>query len=354
MTDRLAELRQGELPASSSMRNDDIETGANVEDDESLTAFNREAEAIDKVFIWANRSITTIDDSLSDPDALPSVTSQLDSIDQKIDAVRKRLKRIATENKELAAAKEIAPATLRIRVTRYTKLGNEFMAVVSSLQDVRERHRNLTTEGVKRDIFKANPDATEAQVDRALKNGDGNELEAVLASSDNAQVRHQIEDLRSRNRDIQSLAKNIVELHQMFTDMSILVDGQQELINNIEYNVKEVKVETRKAAEELVEARRHQKSARKKKICICIIVVVILIAIALAIIIPVGVNNGWFSSNNSNNNDSSNGNGGSTPVAAAPTPVAAAPAVSTAPGTAVRRSGTGRTDKVELQPRWTD
>lgn len=301
MTDRLAELRQGELPASSSAtRQDDIETGADGDNDGALAAFNREADAIDKVYVWAHRSINTIADSLSDPDALPSATAQLDTIDQKVQAVRKRLKRIDTENKELAASREAAPATLRIRVARSTKLGTEFMDVVSALQRVRERHRAVTADAVKRDVLRANPRASEAQVERALQPGHDADLEAVVLApgGDHAQMRHQVEDLRARNHAIQGLAKNIVELQQMFTDMSILVQGQQELINNIEYNVKEVKVDTKKATEELVEARRHQKSANKKKMCICIIITLVIVGVALAILIPMALRNNWFGSAN--------------------------------------------------------
>lgn len=298
MTDRLDELNVPECFADASPVSDDIETGRDGHTDAALAKFNREADAIDKVYVWANKSISTINASLSDPDALPSVAAQLDTIDAKLDAVRKRLKRIAIENKSLANSESTTPATLRIRVSRYTKLGNDFMAVVTSMQNLRETHKQMAADVVKRDLLRANPHANEAQVDRAVQSDDPAQLDAILQTND-PQLRHQLDDLRSRNRDIQNLSKNIVELHQMFTDMSILVETQQDLINDIEYNVKEVKVETKKAGDELVEALAHQRSARKKKMCIIIIVTCVVIAIVAIIVISVGSQNNWFSGTSS-------------------------------------------------------
>lgn len=305
MTDRTQELLGSHSAFSSPTHVEDIETGRDADTDASLAKFNREADAIDKVFVWANKSISTVEASLSDPDTLPSVTAQLDAIDTKLDAVRKRLKRIAAENKELTTSQSVSSTAMRIRVARYTKLGKDFMNIVTNLQKVREHHKSLTIKSVKRDVLRANPHVSESQVQRALDDHDPTQLDAIVNPND-PQLRHQLEDLQSRNRDIQNLTKNIVELHQMFTDMSILVEGQQELINDIEYNVKEVKADTRKAADELVVALDHQRSARKKKICICVLVTVILVIIVAAILILIGSQNGWFSSNNSSSNSSNN------------------------------------------------
>lgn len=318
MTDRLAELHQGRsIPTHASADVDDIESGLIADQDAVSAKFNREADAIEKVYFWAGNSIRAVDESLSesliDADALQTIGEKLKVIEEKLSAVRKRLKRIAGENKDLAAQNSGVPSSLRIRVSRYTKLGKDFMAVTSKLESTREVHKKAVTMTMKREILTANPSASEAKVDRALESGTG--LETIL-QSDNSNLRYQIEDLQSRNRDIQKLSKNIVDLHQMFTDMSILVEGQQELINDIEYNVKEVKTDTKKATEELVIARKHQKSARKKKACICILVIVIIVGVAAAILIPLALKNDWFSGGSNNTeptpNPTPSGSAGST------------------------------------------
>lgn len=301
MTDRLAELHDGhQTTGVSSLDPDDIEAGLREEQDAVLAKFTPEADAIEKVYAWANETFPVVDSMLDDPAALPTASQKLDLIEKKLEAVRKRLKRLARENKEIAASGNAPPASLRIRISRYTKLGRDFMDLTERSKSLQEKHKEVATRVVKKEIMEVDPTVSEARVDQALETGAP--LENVL-DVNNVAMQHQIDDLHARNEDIQKLTQSIVELHQMFTDMSILVEGQQELINNIEYNVKEVKHDTKKATEELVEARRHQKSARKKKLIIGIIIFVIIVAVALAIIIPIGNSNGWFS-NGSNNNES--------------------------------------------------
>lgn len=312
MTDRLAELREGHTTAISSAEPDDIEAGLRQEQDAVLAKFTPEADAIENVYIWANDTFPVVDSMLDDPSALAAASQKLDLVEEKLGAVRKRLKRLAAENKQIAAAGTAPPASLRMRVSRYTKLGRDFMDVTERLERVREKHKEVATRVVKKGIMDMDPAVSETRVDQALEAGAP--LETVL-DVNSTELQYQIDDLRARNDDIKKLTQNIVELHQMFTDMSILVEGQQELINNIEYNVKEVKQDTKKATEELVEARRHQKSARKKKMIIAVIVIVGIIVIALVIIIPLGVSNGWFSGGSNNNNS-----GGQSPAQQSPAP----------------------------------
>lgn len=69
--------------------------------------------------------------------------------------------------------------------------------------------------------------------------------------------------------------------------MSILVESQQTLINDIEYNVQEVKADVKSAGEELVQARAHQKSKNKKKMCVILLILIIIAIIVIAILASV-------------------------------------------------------------------
>lgn len=310
MNDRLADINSG-VEADLPLEAEDIEAGRDAGSNSALEAFNREADAIDKVYVWANHSITTIKASLSDAQALSSISPQLDAVDTKLDAVRKRLKRIANENKDLAASGAAPPSTMRIRVNRYTKLGTDFMEVVSDAKNVREEHKKRSTDSMKNEVLRANPQLTEEQVQSALDQNDSAQW-AALMDTDNAQLRHQLEDLRSRNADLQTLTKNIVDLHQMFQDMSIVVETQQKLINEVEDGFEGVKIENRKANDELIEARQHQKAAGRKKMWITLIVIAIVIVIALIFVFVVFRNQIF-------------GNGSSSDSSTSPAPTSPAP-----------------------------
>lgn len=287
MTDRLAELQQGQYVAATAYNVNEIDADPDHESDKILSSFEREANSIDKVYKWARKILTNASTSLDNDKStagMKNVGEQLDAVETKLGAVRKHLKRIAEENKSLAQSETSATSSLKIRLTRYTKLGKDFMTITSEMETLRKRHKSELATNVKRQILETNPNASEHQVDHALDTGAP--LDTVV-QIDNPEMRYQIEDLRTRNQDIQKLSKSIVELHQMFTDMSLLVEGQQELINDVEYNVKQVKQSAKQGADELVIAHQHQKSARKKKLCIIILVILIILFVIAAIVIPI-------------------------------------------------------------------
>lgn len=322
MTNRLDELRRG-LPHVDSVVSDggDVEDGLDAEGERLMSKFSKEADAIQNVLSWAETGVTDVNRSFDaaatrelGAERLGELGARLDQIEVKLSAVRTRLKRIAGENKQFKKDHAHRTAVVRARVVQYRQMGTRFIDVVKELEAVRGRHRQALERGVKRDIMAANPAATEGEAGRAIAEGDRAVERLMYADrGDSAQLRYQVEDVRARNSEIQKLAQNMAELNTMFVDMSILVDGQQELLNNIEYQVQEVKEKTEAAGEELVMARKHQKSRNKKKCWCMIISILILVAVAAAILIPLGRRLGWFSkknTNNSNNNNSTNNNNG--------------------------------------------
>lgn len=295
MTDRLKELDVQERVFTPDT---DVDAGPSEETNDDLANFNKESEAIEKVFTWANKNVQVIESSLTDPAALSGASVQLDAVDAKLDNVRKRLQRMSAENKEMGKDASSSPNMMRIRVARCTKLANDFMETVTGVQKARETHRSMSTQAVKNDILKTNPNLSESEVQRAI---DNEQLDSVLQTS-NPQLASQLNEIRGRNRDIQKLTKSITQLQQMFTDMSILVQGQQGIINKIEHNVADVKTETKQATKELEVALGYQRSARKKKICIAVIIIVIL-ALIIGGILIYGAANGWFSGGDSSSDD---------------------------------------------------
>jgi t-SNARE complex subunit (syntaxin) len=330
MTSRLDELRGG-LPHNDSQgagpsSMDDIEAGhADPESERLMERFNREAVAIQNVLRWSANALKDLKARFADrsatssPAALRAAGEELDAVEQKHAAVRARLRRIAAENKEFKREHGHRTAVVRTRVVQYKQMGERFIDITRDLEALRLKHREALSRSVKDDVKRANPNVTDAQVDAAMASGDGG-LESVLATSQansTADLRYQVADIKSRNAEIQKLTQSLAELQTMFTDMSILVEGQQELINNVEYNVQETKVATKGVVEELETARKYQKKRNKKKICICTIVAVILIVIALIVVLSVGKSAGWFNSNKSSSNNSSsassnNGNSNNT------------------------------------------
>lgn len=92
-----------------------------------------------------------------------------------------------------------------------------------------------------------------------------------------------VEEIKERHRAIQQLERSLMELHQVFLDMAVLVEAQGEMLNNIEVHIKKSQDHVAQANKELQGAKEQQRSMRKW-MCIGIIIGLILL---LVIVVPV-------------------------------------------------------------------
>ncbi|KAF9593721.1 hypothetical protein IFM89_024725 [Coptis chinensis] len=101
------------------------------------------------------------------------------------------------------------------------------------------------------------------------------------------------------------MEKSLLELHQVFLDMAVLVEVQGEQLDDIESQVGRASSFVNRGTEQLTTARRHQKSTRKWT-CIGIIILLIVILIIVLPIVLRNTRNGNNSSPNSNPNPTPN------------------------------------------------
>lgn len=285
----------------------DLEKGGPGEEideemEEELAKFRRETDAISQAIDRINENIESVetkydismDESASDIDktsASNSISRLLEQTERTSDAIRKRLRRIAQENKLFAGENPEQVGALRIRVNTHQGLTKRFMGAMQNFEESQERHRDHVRGALERQLRKMNPTATDDEIQQALRRGetesvvDNSPLLAELPPDEQTRLRNGLADLQSRNNDIKKLEESIIHLHQLFVDMQILVESQGELLNNIEYNVVETKDKTGAGLQELVQARAHQKSAHKKKCCFISLLVVLLLIILTPILV---------------------------------------------------------------------
>jgi syntaxin 1B/2/3 len=297
MTSRLDELRGGlplDYQPGADLGAGDIEAGyADPESERLMERFNREAAEVRDELRRSNGVFKQLLADFTDgsasasPAALDAAGKELDALEHRHSEVRTRLRRIALENKEFQRDHGRRTAAVHIRFVQSKEMGERFIDITGDLKELRSRHRGALTRAVKEDVMRANPAVSDAQIDAALASGDRG-LEVMLAeTADTAELRYQALDIKARSDEIRRLTQSLVELQMMFADMSILVEDQQELINNVEHNVEDTKVATAGVGKELVKARAYQKKRNKRKAWVCIIVVAILIAIVVVIVLTV-------------------------------------------------------------------
>jgi len=195
--------------------------------------------------------------------------------------VRNKLKTIDLENKDFARRNEGA-SEARIRSNMHGTLTRKFVDLMSEYQEIQTKYKNKYRERGERQFRVVNPNATKEEIDAALA-GDQQEIftQYILQGPGHAQARNALADIQERHRDITRLETSIQELHQLFLDMSVLVESQGELLDQIEYTVSQSVNFTGKAVEELRSANKYQKKVRKKMCCvICVVLIVAVILIS--------------------------------------------------------------------------
>lgn len=92
-------------------------------------------------------------------------------------------------------------------------------------------------------------------------------------------------EIKARSEAIRQIEKDMVELHDMFQDLKVLVDEQQEHLDTIENNVTSARDDAVEANKELRAAEGYQMSSRKKQCCVVGIILTIIGVIVIIVVI---------------------------------------------------------------------
>ncbi len=255
-------------------------------------------------------------DKMDRTKASQDVTSLVEQTNKVKDAIRKRLLRIAGENREFMESKNGKPALVRIRIATHTNLTERFMDAVNALDVVHREHRENVVKDLARHLRAMNPDAEEEDIQAALKMGKENRIVqqskrlSEMIPHERQRLLNGFADLQSRNNNIMQLANNLNELTALFHEMNIIVVTQQDLLNSVEYNIDETKREVEDGTPKLVKAQSYQRSANKKKLIIVVLTLILIIAVSIPILvtyIPIWTKNQDRSFSISSGNKHNNG-----------------------------------------------
>lgn len=111
-------------------------------------------------------------------------------------------------------------------------------------------------------------------------------FQTALLERGRGQILDTVNEIQERHVAIRELERKLLELNQIFLDMSVLVEAQGEMINSIEQHVAKSVVFVQQGHVELKKAREYQKNTRKWACCVIIILLVVLIAILLPVLKP--------------------------------------------------------------------
>jgi len=177
----------------------------------------------------------------------------------------------------------------RSEVNKHKGLTQQFLAFITKYSTQEQRYEDKLKMKLQRQYKIINPNATQAELSSLGDRRGGANLFALQLGQDQ-NARYALQDAKAQHEEIIQLEKNILELAQIFEQMSELVNRQGELVDNIELHVDESREQATRANKELKTAVVSARKSRKRKWwligCCTILFIVLMIVITIYVILP--------------------------------------------------------------------
>ncbi|KAJ3293277.1 Syntaxin-1A [Borealophlyctis nickersoniae] len=260
---------------------------------DAMLAFFEEVSGIKDGVVNVKRSIEQIESlhqkalNVISEEQSAENTKELDKIMERTNKqageIRNKLKAMEAQNKALES-KGDNPSDLRIRVSQHGALTKKFLDVMMEYKDIQKKYQDKYKQRLQRQFLIVKPQATPDEIDKMM-NGETGPVFAqqIMSSGQRGEARRALQDIQDRHQDIVRIERSILELQQLFMDMSVLVAAQGQMLNQIEVHVTNAVEHTDQGVNALRKAVKLQKKTRKKMCIIIICLILLCIAIGLAV-----------------------------------------------------------------------
>ncbi|MCL7045370.1 hypothetical protein MKW94_007071 [Papaver nudicaule] len=274
----------------------DLETGPDIEigrlgptDEENLSHFFEEVSIIKKEMEDVRNLLTDLQDLNEETKSTHSVKvlrGLRDRMDSDMVAVLRKAKIIKARlesldksnvtNREISLMYREGSPVDRTRISVTNGLRIKLRGLMNDFKTLRERIVLEHKEGLKRRYFNATGEKPSDEViDKMISEGGQVEIFAGKAELN-------LENLE-RQKAVKGIQRSLMELHQVFLDMAVLVEGQGEQMDDIEMNVARGREMITGGTDQLSAANSMKKRDRKSLILYAVwFVVILLIFIGLA------------------------------------------------------------------------
>lgn len=253
---------------------------------DSLRTYN---DNVSRISDLHQRSLNNLDET-----AMQRNQQQLEELIESTSALSNQLKlRVKALQKKGGSGRD---GQIRKQQTGLVK--QKFVEAIQNYQQVEQQYRAKYKQRMERQFKIVKPDATPEEVKAVVNDEQGGQIFAQALQSSNryGESRAAYREVQERHEDIKRIERTLGELAQLFNDMSILVEQQDETIVAIEANASNVEKDTEMGLQHTDKAVESARAARKKRwICFCIILIILAI---VAIVVAVTV----VKNNNNNNN----------------------------------------------------
>jgi syntaxin 1B/2/3 len=193
------------------------------------------------------------------------------------------LKRLLREKKISADGSE-----KQTRETVSNALKTKLKEQMAEFQVLREKLRTEHKEVIERRFFALTGEQIEEEkLESMIENGaDEQMFKQAILDQGRGLILDTVEEIQERHKAVRELERKLLDLHQIFLDMSVLVDAQGEMIDDIQEQVSKSTEYVKQGQVALVSAREYQKNTRKWACVFTILMMIVLLVILLPILKP--------------------------------------------------------------------
>ncbi|XP_014515768.1 syntaxin-132-like isoform X1 [Vigna radiata var. radiata] len=306
MNDLLTDSFVGEAGNGQPSRESDIEMGQapRSNSDMGMEAFNKQIHEVDKqidklaVLLQKLKEANEESKAVTKASAMKGIKKRMEKDIDEVGKIAHGVKtKIEAINKDNLSNRqkpgcEKGTGIDRARMNMTNSLTKKFKDLMTEFQTLRQRIQDEYREVVERRVITVTgtrPD--DETIDHLIETGNSEQIfQRAILEAGRGQVVNTVEEIQERHDAVKEIEKKLLDLHQIYLDMAVLVDAQGEILDNIESQVNNAVDHVQRGTTALQNAKKLQKNSRK---WMCIAIVILLIIVA---IIVVGVLKPWKSS----------------------------------------------------------
>ncbi|KAI9303636.1 t-SNARE [Cunninghamella echinulata] len=199
---------------------------------------------------------------------------------QRNNDIKNRIKNLEQFNAKCTNASDS-----QIRRSQTTALKSRFLDTIQSYQDMERTYDKRYRQRVERQIRIVKPNCNQEEIDAILDSDQSSQIftQSLMQAGRTSQARAVLSEVQERHEDIKRIEKTILELHQLFLEMSMLIENQGETVNQIQEHTETTAGQIEEGNKFVSKAIKSARATRAKKWCCFFLVIIICVMIAILV-----------------------------------------------------------------------
>eukprot|EP00210_Caulerpa_lentillifera_P007680 g7331.t1 len=218
---------------------------------------------------------------------------EINSVSKQVHAIKGKLEALDRNNQIAKTQKGCEPGSAkeRMRTSITNTLKIDLKQSMTYFSELRRKVNDEYREVVERRLYTVTGEhASEDRINEIINSGQAeNIFQEALMTQGRGQAADTLAEIRERQQAVHELERSLLELHQIFLDMAVLVEAQGGLIENIAAQVQKAKGYVVSGVQSVERAKVIQQNTRKW-MCGSIICLLIFIGIIAIVIWQVALN----------------------------------------------------------------